>query len=441
MEGLKIMDIDVECFKNIKKKIVHLDGRSLVILGGNGAGKSSFIQSILSPLDSSYIPPNPVMEGEERASIKLKIAGELFGEYKSYNLDLYFTPGNQTGRLVVTNHLGEQVKAAKSLIKSLIGNIGFDIFQFIQSSPAKQVETLKELAGVDFNDLDMKRKEIYDKRSYVNKRIEEEQTLLGNSGFTDDQIEKYSKPVDVTEFKSQMANISKATEDYVKVEIGMRDKEKANKELLVTISENEQKIKDYEVQIIKLQEAIEINRTTVSNNDRDMAKGEAWLKANLKPSANDIQAQLSVAEQHNENYNKINAYAAKSNALIKLKQESSDLSDTIKMIDEDKQNMIKNSKLPIEGLSFNEKCVLLDGLEFSELQINKSRIIKVGFLIGLSMNPNLRVAIINDGSLLDKEQITEVLNLAQEHNCQILIEKVLEDGGELDVKFTEEYLK
>lgn len=441
MNGLKIMETEIINFKNIEKKIIKMDGRSLIVLGGNGQGKSSFIQALLSPLDSNYLPVQPIMDGEDRASIKVKISGELFSEFKEYVLDLYFTPSNSTGRLVVTNHLGEIIKSPKSLMKSIIGNIGFDVFEFLRMTPKKQVETLKNLAGLDFFEIDAKRKDFYDKRTYLNTKIKEEETLLVKSGYTDAQIELYSEPIDTTELKSQMANISASIETWLGIKIGVDKRIENNKMLATTIEGYGQKIYDLEQEILRLKTQSETDLTTFSTTVSEIEKGTNWLTENPKPSANDIQAKLNAADAHNEHYNKINAFAMKSANLIKLKKDSEALSESINGIDLEKQNLIKNSNLPIDGLSFNEEQVFYNGLPMTESQTNKSKLIEIGMRIGMCLNPNLRVIIINDGSLMDAEQLKIVVGLAQENNFQLIIEKVSEEGGEFYVEFTEQYFE
>lgn len=437
--GLKLLEAEISNFKNIEKKIVNMDGRSLIILGGNGAGKSSFIQSLLSPLDTQYIPSRPIKEGENKGQIKLKIGGELFGESKEYFLDLYFSEANQTGRLVVTNHLGENIKSPRSLIKSIIGTIGFDIFAFLRSNSAKQVTILKELAGVDFIELDKERLEAYSKRTYTNTRIKEEEALLSNSGFTQQQIDLYSKSVDTAELKSQMAGISAAIENWMRVSGGIEARKSDIDKSLKDIEKNEKTISEYETKILEFKEKNESIRTEISNNGADIDRGNIWLLSNPKPSAAEIQAKLNVVEQHNEQHQKVNAYAAKHSALVKLKQESEALTTSIEEVDKKKKELIANSKLPVPGLTFDDDKAYLDGLELSDLQINKSRLMNVGLRIASAMNPNLRVGIIWDASLFDAEQLREIFRFGEENNMQILAEKVDDEGGELDIRFSEEY--
>lgn len=440
MEGLRITDVLIENFKNIEKKVVHIGGRSLLVVGGNGKGKSSFIQAVLSPLDSKYLPSKPIRDGEERATVQVKLGGEVNGESKVYTIELYFTPGNQTGRMIMTNEKEETVKTPKTVLKSLLGNIGFDIFEFLQSTPKKQVETLKELAGVDFFEMDKKRKEIYDRRTYLKQKSSDDEAILGSHPYTQEQIEKYMTPIVTTELKEKMGNISQTLEKWMKIDNGVNERKKIIEACLRDTDKALQEIERLIRMIAEQKTIIADIATAKTTADAELEKGAIWLSKNAKPSVAEIKSRLDLAEEHNRHNEAINAYAARSQALYKIKQDADRLSKDIDKIDTEKQDMISKSKLPVPGLSFDDERVYLDKLPMEENQIPKSRLIDIGMCIGMAMNPSLRVMVIQDGSLLDKETLQRVLDTAKEKGYQLLIEMVDEDGGELDVKFTEEII-
>ena len=152
----------------------------------------------------------PIMEGEERSTIKIKIGGSMDGQERIYHLDLYFTPANQKGRLLLTNDQGEKIDAPKTVLKSIIGNIGFDVFSFLRSSPKKQVEELRKLTGreKDFFELDKKRASLSEERTYYGKKIDDNQAVVNNHGFTQEEIEKYSQPIDIVPIQAELSAIS-----------------------------------------------------------------------------------------------------------------------------------------------------------------------------------------------------------------------------------------
>lgn len=137
-EGLKSLYLEIENFKNIDKKIIDIGGRSLIFMGPNGSGKSSLIQAMQSPMDTKIVPTEPIKEGEERARIIHRIGGLQGGEYKEYTLEIFFSPGNKKGRLEVYNDKGEKLKSPASMVKSIIGNVSFDVTKWLNEDKKKK---------------------------------------------------------------------------------------------------------------------------------------------------------------------------------------------------------------------------------------------------------------------------------------------------------------
>ena len=231
-EGIKVLSLVVENFKNIEKTEVDFAGRSATIIGKNGAGKSSLIQAICSPIDSNYIPAKPVKKGEERGSIELTIGGSLHGEEETYTLGLHFSEKHKKGRITVTNGEGEKVNGGKQFISDIVGNIGFDIQEFIKlgvtssgsiSKPGtqEQIEILKKLMPKDvlkqMHDLDKEFKDVYEARADVNRDISHAKSRLEGHEFSQDELERYNEVVDTEGIVSKMTNIEKELEKYNKV--------------------------------------------------------------------------------------------------------------------------------------------------------------------------------------------------------------------------------
>ena len=196
-EGLKSIYLELENFKNIEKKVVNIGGRSVMFLGKNGTGKSTLIQAMKSPMDAKIRPSEPIKVGEERAKITHKIAGNINGQYKEYTMDLYFTQGDKSGRLVITNEKGETIKSPATMIKTIIGNVSFSITSWMTDKKDKRLETLKKLTGCgkEIDLINDKIKQLKADRKYKKERSEDLEGALKNHGFTQEQINKYSVPV------------------------------------------------------------------------------------------------------------------------------------------------------------------------------------------------------------------------------------------------------
>lgn len=115
-------------------------------------------------------------------------------------------------------------------------------------------------------------------------------------------------------------------------------------------------------------------------------------------------------------------------AYAKLNQELHEL-------DEIRRSALEGASFPVPGLGFSDDGVTFNGVPFS--QASSAEKIRVSFAIGASMDPDLRVMRILDGSLLDDDSMAILREMAAGHDYQLVVERVgsgdegaliLEDG-------------
>lgn len=441
-EGLKIISAEIQNFKNISHRLVDINGRHVIIVGKNGAGKSSLIQAIMSPLNAKFIPSKAIKQGEEKGRVEIVLAGNLHGEYQKYTLDMNFSEQHQSGRITVYNKEGEKIGSSRSVSDSIIGAIGFDIFQFIRmgltptgevSKPGVQgqIEELKKLMPkevlVKLHDLDIE----YDKidkieRSVINKEIKTlEAEIKGMPEYSQEEIEKYSKPDEdkAKELEDKLDNIALEIDKWTRVSNGTKNAEEKIKGIDDTIEELQAKITSLIEEKTKLEEAAE--------------KGKAWLIKNTKPEPDAIITELKETRQFNEKCKEVKKYEDKHKDLGEKKATAKKHTSRLEEIKSEKKEIFSKGALPVKDLSFNETEILYKGLPFNEEQHPKSTIIAIGMKIAMAMNPNLRCVVINDGSLLDEKTRNLVFKIADKEGYHIIMEVVDEKGGDLDIQFVE----
>ncbi|HEY5960279.1 MAG TPA: hypothetical protein VIV60_27185, partial [Polyangiaceae bacterium] len=98
------------------------------------------------------------------------------------------------------------------------------------------------------------------------------------------------------------------------------------------------------------------------------------------------------------------------------------LTKKIADIDESKRQQLANAKWPVPGLGFTEEGVTIDGQPFEQASQAEARV--VSFAIGAALNPELKVALIDDGEKLDKTSMKHLAKLAAEKDMQVWIERV-----------------
>lgn len=440
-EGLTFKNIDITNFKNISKTVVDIGGQSILILGKNGAGKSSFIQALMSPLDTKVRPSQPIKEGEERSTISVTLAGVMGGKEKEYILDLYFTPGDQKGRLVITNSEGETVKSPATFIKSLIGNVSFDVTRWLNESKEKKLTTLKQLTGCSdkIDEINLIIKDLKEKKKFKSQRVEEIQAVLKNHGYSPEEVDKYSTQVDLVPIQEEMAAVSKNQQAYdsvvLKVE-GFDDDVVRNSE---TVKRANEEILRLEALIREQKGIIEVTTEMTNKCYANIEAGNKWIASKTRPSVDDVSARLNEAIVHNEHFNKIQVHAGQQKEMLAAKTELDGIASKIGVEEKKRSDIVSSSQLPIPGLSFDDEQIYLDSLPLEEGQINTARIADVSMDIAIALNPGLKTIFLHEASLLDKEGLRRVIKKAEDKGFQVIAE-IVSENSELEVEFTEKFL-
>lgn len=437
---LHVLKASISNFKNIDYKEVEFGGRSALIVGPNQAGKSSLIQAICSPVNAKMIPPEPVKKGEERGQVLLQIGGMLNGEEVVYNITTYFSPEHQKGRLVIEDEFGGKVPGGVKMLESILGNIGFDIMEFVRlgrtdtgkvskDGVRRQIEILKSL--LDKEDLrklyalDQEYAKKYEERTDINREVSRREKLIESyrSEFTTDDIQKYSKALDAEEITNQL---QAATNHNTNVNKG---------ESKITDLKND--LNRADLDIVQLETLLAEKKNSVIDIQNEIYKVDSWLKNNPKKDVDSISAQFKTISEHNEQHRKIASVETEKVAMETDKSKSEEITGRLTEIHNEKKEVFANSSLPIKGLEFDDEKITYKGLPLDDDQIPTSQLIGIGVKIGMAYAPNLRLLIIQDGSLLDKKTLDFILKLCDEQNYQVLIEMVRFEGDEMAIEFIE----
>jgi len=436
---LHILEAEIVNFKNISHKEIELDGRSIILAGPNQVGKSSLIQAICSPVNAKYIPVEPIKQGEEKGSVELVIGGTLHGEKVKYKIGYYFSQANKRGRLVLHDKNGTQIKGGeKSILQDIIGNISFDIMEFVRlgrtesgtvstAGVKKQIEVLKELMPQSelktLYDLDQEKERIYNERTEFNREIKYIESAITQEGMKVEEIEKYSEPVDASSISLE---IQQANEFNDKIKRGKAFVEQSK----IDIPELDKEIEDVKAKLAKLEaQKVKLNE--------DVDKTNLFLEGKEPKDVSALNEKLNNIGFHNSMVEKVKSLKSQNEKLIDLRKKADTITDRLSKIEKEKKDVFANSKMPVKGLAFDENVVTYKGLPLSEDQLPTSQLIGIGLKIGMALNPNLRLLVIRDGSLLDNKTMNFVLEMCEKHNYQLLIEMVKHDGGELSIEFIE----
>jgi len=386
---MKIVSLEAENIKCLKAIEIRPDGNMVIIGGENEAGKSSILDSIEYALaGSKHIPDKPIRNGQEKARIVLDL--------DEIQVTRTFTKNGTN--LVVKSKDGATFPSPQAMLDKLVGNLSFDPSEFFKMDNKKRIETLKKIVGLDFDDLNSKYKEAFDKRTDINRRGKELKAQYDGLPFHKDMPDK---EVSVSELSIELTS-------------GISQNQKLN-DLKRSLDNNQLQIARIDEQIKQLTENKVKIESYIKNEKEQLKK----LKA---INIDEIQNKINSAEDINNKIRENTKKRSLNIELEKLRDESGGLSQELESITNTKKEMMENAKFPIKGLSFDEDAVMFNGVPFD--QISQGARIKISVAIGLVMNPKLKILLIRDGSLLDEKNLEMVAKMAEKTGGQIWLEKV-----------------
>jgi len=123
-----------------------------------------------------------------------------------------------------------------------------------------------------------------------------------------------------------------------------------------------------------------------------------------------LQKRLEEAEENNKAADRAEQAGQLAEEYDSLQGTSADLDSKIVELDTEKIEAIKNSKLPVDGLSFDDDGVLYQDVPFQ--QASNAERIRVSVAMAMALNPDIRVIRITDGSLLDSDNFKLIEDMA-----------------------------
>lgn len=408
---MKIIKLQAENVKGLKAIEIVPDENFQIIGGKNGQGKTSVLDSIwlaLGGKDAAKGLDKPIRDGEETAFATVDL-GDIVVTRK--------WKGDTTS-LDVRSKDGAKYSGPQAMLDQMIGKLSFDPLAFANMDEKKQKATLQELVGINFDDLDSKRKQFYTERTDMNRETDKFKALLDKLPYP-----AADAPQEELSVSSILQSLNEAQE-VVKT----NDRSRQELEALRTQAASDNKeIVNLEDQINKLQAELAIKKL---NYEEICNKGRA-LSANvdelIDPDTAIFQTQLEQIGELNKKYRDSVEYKRVQEEHKQCIAASEFFTKQIKDIDQLKEETLQSAVFPIDGLSFDENGVTFNGIPFN--QCSAAERLKISMAMAMALNPKLRVIRILDGSLLDSDNLTLISDMAKEKDYQVWVELVDSSGN------------
>lgn len=398
---IRLIGIQADNFMRLKAVKIRVGRRITTLNGRNGQGKTSILHAIAAALGGkAQIPERPIRKGAKTAQIIL--------ETDLYTVTRKFSESGS--QVYVEAKKGSALNRPQELLDRVFNDLSFDPMAFTRMKPAQQVEVLLDVAGLRGR---------FD--AWQKQRAEIEATRL--------EIGREAKRYGA----EASAGLREAPEQIVSV-ADLAEQIKAAHERNRKNAEDRAALQRARDALSKLQAelaALEQQQKTIQDR---IAKGWEWCKANEETieAAQDvpveqIEQEIRDAEMVNDSVRhnlRIQEALEKKNELDEQYQECT---DSLAAIEAEKTAALEAARLPIDGLSFGEHGLLWNGVEFDQASMAEQ--IRVSVAMGLAQNPELRLMLVRDGSLLDDDSLAELERILEEQNAQAIVERV---GSEVE---------
>lgn len=401
----RLVEIFASNVKKLKAVAIKVDGSLFKISGRNEQGKSSVLDAVAMAIGGKEMfPEEPIRKGQDEAEIVLN-----FGDLKLTRRIWRTASGVVTHDVKLDFADGRRPKDKQDVLDGLRGSpIADDPIAFSRLKPRARFDMLRGLVP----DYDFKAK------AEARERLAEDRTEAGRlrdraQGAADSitvPADTPEKPIDVTALGEELAAAILH-----------------NQQISDRARRREQAADDLETMRDRADQAAAALKKL---NDEIAAKQKQIDEAEELPELIDtapINAQINEASGKNAAYRRREEKADNLAVVAEKTGEYARLTNAIKAIDDAKQRAIENAKLPVPELSFGDDDILLDGLPFD--QASTARKIRVSTALLMALKPELRVLLVREGSLLDKDARAALEADALANDFVVLMECVSEEVG------------
>ena len=453
-------------FQVIKEFNADFDGNVYLITGDNELGKSTLLKAIGALLTGER--DSVLRKGESKGFAKMVIGDD--GD--EYEVSLNFTEANPRGTLSIKSKSGMKSNNV-SMLQSIFGYQDFDAVEFARWSETaegrrKQIEVVKNLLPKDvckrIEAIDEETAELKNNRLYLNRDVKNLKSVVDEAkkNLTDADIQKYSTKIDVSDLMHEQSQRIALIEKSKSVKSMLEQRTSQLAGLPAKVEEEERNYNDAMQRIAaKLEEAriaFEIAKQKAENESKARAKAhndflteiesrkadlmqrkanaEKWLAdfESRNITTDDLSQRLAQAEEHNRKNGEVVAYLEKCDSLKVADAKVADVENSLASLSEERADLIATSHLPIEGLTFTENGLELNGIPFSSGNVSDSQIMEVATKLIIASNPKVKVFRIARGESLGEKRLRAIVDMAKKNGFQGFIEQVQRGQTEMAIE-------
>ena len=462
-----IKKLELLNFQVIEQFSAEFDGTVYFVTGDNELGKSTLLKAIGALLTGER--DDVLRNGASKGFAKMIVGDD--GE--EYDVQLSFTENNPRGTLTIKQKTTGMSTSNVSMLQRIFGYQDFDAVEFSRWSETaegrrKQIAVVKALLPEPVREriahIDETVSAIKAERTGVNRDVKTFAALYDaiEKQLEPGDVEKYAAPVDVTELmerqqtnaqliekaKTVRAMVAQRAEQLAAIPGRMKavdekmtaEKHAIEESVKAAKAAYEKAVNDASAALGKCEKEYEESIAALEAERKEYAErkenGEKWLEkyeAN-NPEKTDVPALLEKAEAHNKKFNLVCQYNEKKAQYEGVKATAEKMDADIAKLGDERATLIANAELPIEGLSFTDEGLTLNGIPFVPGKVSDSQTMEIAAKLVIASNPTVKVFRIARGESLGQKRLETIVDIAKRNGYQGFIENVVRGQEEMRIE-------
>ena len=473
-----IKKIELSNFQCISDFNADFEGNIYFVTGDNELGKSTLLKAIYILLTGDR--DEVLKNGENKGYAKMVVGDD--GE--EFEVELRFTKNNPRGTISIKQKSTGMESSNVSAIQRMFGYTDFDAVEFSRWSETaegrrKQIEVVKSLLPEKVRsriaEIDKAVINVKESRKDLNSELKTYTTICNQAEklISPGDVKKYADSIDVTEIVERHSKNIQLIEKAKNVISMRKQREEQLNKLPSRLNDLEeiyedmknvriQKIKDSKLAMEKaIEEAKMKHEREVKELDAKFEKNKSLYESEIKklddikidletridnankwlseyekinPENSNTSEELKQAEEHNRIHKLVVDYLNKKENKDSVERKVNEQERELSELLNERDNLINNSKLPINGLTFTEDGLELNGVPFVAGKVSDSQIMEVATQLIIASNPRVKVFRIARGESLGEKRLQAILETAKNNGFQGFIETVVRGQEELIIE-------
>ena len=462
-----IKKLELLNFQVIEKFEAEFNGNVYFVTGDNELGKSTLLKAIGALLTGER--DDVLRNGASKGFAKMVVGDD--GE--EFDVSLSFTENNPRGTLTIKQKSTGMATNNVSMLQRIFGYQDFDAVEFSRWSETadgrrKQIAVVKSLLAPAVRErieaIDVEVSGLKTERTGVNRDVKTFDTLIAQitGRMEPGDIEKYATPIDVTGLMEQQSTNAQLIEKAktVRAMLAQRteqiaaipgrieaEKTKADEtrkvyadKVAAAKAAYEQAVAEQAGAITKIDSVLKENIAAIEAEKADLetrkANAEQWLAKyeQNNPEKTNVPELLAKAEAHNKKYSLVEQYKEKKQQFDDVKAKAEKMDARIDALAKERAELIATAKLPIDGLTFTDDGLELNGVPFIPGKVSDSQIMEIAAKLVIASNPTVKVFRIARGESLGAKRLETIIDIAKRNGFQGFIEQVQRGQNEMLVE-------